>query len=329
MGTVIEAQNSPKRGILATVLVENGTLKKGDAVVAGEAWGKVRGLFDDKAKQIKEAGPSTPVEIIGLDRVPEVGSKIYSARSAIEAKKIVEARRAQAREMEVGSQAKLSSIDALFGKIEEDKTEDVNLIVKADVKGSLMPLRTVLERLGNDEVRPKILHAAVGDVNESDVVLASASNAWIIGFHVNVGAQARAKAKQDHVEIRTYKVIYEIEGDVNDLLEGRLAPEMVEVAQGAAEVRAIFTFSKIGNIAGCRVKSGIVRRDSLVRIRRGEELIHEGKIATLRREKDQAQEIREGHECGITIVDWDEFQEGDMIETYAIEAQRRTLESVS
>ncbi len=324
-GTVIEAQNSPKRGIVTTVLVQNGTLKKGDAVIAGEAWGKVRGLFDDRGGTVKAAGPSMPVEIIGLDRVPDVGSKLYSARNAIEAKKIVGARRDEARAMEQAAQGKVTTLDDLFGKIEEGKTQDVNLVVKADVKGSLDPLKTILERLGNEEVRPKIIHSAVGAVNESDVVLASASNAWVIGFHVNLDAKARARAKQEHVEVRTYKVIYDIENDVNDLLEGRLAPEMIEAVTGHAEVLQIFTFSKIGNIAGCRVRDGIVRRDSLVRVKRGEEIVHEGTIASLRREKDQANEVREGLECGLTIKDWDELEIGDVIETYKIEAKKRTL----
>jgi translation initiation factor IF-2 len=327
MGTVIEAQNSPQRGILATVLVQNGTLRKSDAVIAGEAWGKARGLFDDHGESVRAAGPSTPVEIIGLDRVPEVGSKVYATKSALEAKKIVEARRNRARELDVASQAKVTTLDALLGKIEESKTEDVNLVVKADVKGSLAPLRTVLERLGNEEVRPKIIHAGVGAVNESDVVLASASNARVIGFHVNVDAKARDKAKQDHVEVRLYKVIYDIENDVRDMLEGRLAPELSEVVQGHAEVLQIFSFSKIGNIAGCRVRDGIIRRDSLVRVKRGEEIMHESKVASLRREKDAANEVREGLECGLTIDGWDELEIGDVIEAYTIESKKRTLAS--
>ena len=242
------------------------------------------------------------------------------------ARKIGEARRQAAREAEVAAQSKPASVDALFGAIEEGKTTEVNLVVKADVKGSLEPLKTILGRLGNDEVRCKIIHAGVGAVNESDVVLASASDAWVIGFHVNVDAKARARAKQDHVEVRTYKIIYEIEQDVNDLLEGRLAPEMIETAQGKAEVLAIFTFSKVGNIAGCRVREGFIKRDALVRVRRGDEIVHEGgKIASLRREKDTVTEVREGLECGMTVSDWDELEIGDMIETYAIEAKKRTF----
>ena len=328
MGTVIEAQNSPQRGILATVLVQNGTLRKSDAVIAGEAWGKVRGLFDDYGHAVKEAGPSMPVEIIGLDRVPEVGSKLYAAKNALEAKKIVEARRNRARELEVASQAKVTTLDDLFGRIEETKTDDVNLVVKADVKGSLDPLRRILERMGNDEVRPKIIHAGVGAVNESDVVLASASNARIIGFHVNTDAKARDKAKQEHVDIRIYKVIYDIEKDVMDLLEGRLAPEISEVYQGLAEVLQIFTFSKIGNIAGCRIRDGIVRRDSMVRVKRGNEVVHESRIASLRREKDTVPEVREGLECGLTVDGWDDLQVGDMVEAYTVEAKKRTLASM-
>ena len=326
LGTVIEAQNSPTRGIVTTVLVQNGTLKKGDPILAGESWGRVRSLFDDKGNTVKTAGPSTPVEVIGLDTVPDVGVKLYAAGSTAMARKIGEARRQAAREAEVAAQSKPASVDALFGAIEQGKTTEVNLVVKADVKGSLEPLKTILGRLGNDEVRCKIIHAGVGAVNESDVVLASASDAWVIGFHVNVDAKARARAKQDHVEVRTYKIIYEIEQDVNDLLEGRLAPEMIETAQGKAEVLAIFTFSKVGNIAGCRVREGFIKRDALVRVRRGDEIVHEGgKIASLRREKDTVTEVREGLECGMTVSDWDELEIGDMIETYAIEAKKRTF----
>jgi len=325
-GTVIEAQNSPTRGIVTTVLVQNGTLKKGDAILAGEAWGRVRSLFDDKGQTVKTAGPSTPVEVIGLDRVPDAGVKLYAADSTAMARKIGEARRLATREAEVAAQSKPASIESLFGAIEEGKLTEVNLVVKADVKGSVEPLKTILGRLGNEEVRCKIIHIGVGAVNESDVVLASASNAWVIGFHVNVDAKARARAKQDHVEVRTYKIIYDIENDIRDLLEGRLAPEMIETAQGKAEVLAIFTFSKVGNIAGCRVRDGLIKRDALLRVRRGEEIVHEtGKIASLRREKDTVNEVREGLECGLTISDWDELEIGDMIETYSIEAKKRTL----
>jgi translation initiation factor IF-2 len=325
-GTVIEAQNSPTRGIVTTVLVENGTLKKGDPILAGESWGRVRSLFDDKGATVKRAGPSTPVEVIGLDKVPDVGVKLYATESTAMARKIGEARRLAAREAEVAAQSKPASVESLFGAIEEGKTTEVNLVVKADVKGSLEPLKTVLGRLGNDEVRCKIIHAGVGAVNESDVVLASASNAWVIGFHVNTDAKARARAKQDHVEVRSYKIIYDIEHDVRDLLEGRLAPELIETPQGKAEVLAIFTFSKVGNIAGCRVREGFIKRDAMVRVRRGEEIVHDGgKIATLRREKDTVTEVREGLECGLTVSDWDELEIGDVIETHTIESKRRTF----
>ncbi len=324
-GTVIESQSNPKRGILTTVLVQNGTLRKGDAVLAGEAWGTVRGLFDDKGKPVKEAGPSTPVEIIGLDSPPETGSKFYEAENATKAKRIAETRAVAAREAELAAQTKPTTVESLLGAIDSTKVEEVNVVLKADVRGSLAPLRTVLDRLATDEVRVKVLHAAVGPINESDVTLAAASKALIIGFHVNADAKARNHAKELGVDWRNYKVIYEIESDIRDMMEGRLAPEYYEEVLGHVEILAIFTFSKIGNIAGCRVKDGVIKRDALVRVHRGEELIHEGQLSSLRREKDEAKEVKEGFECGLTIKGWDEFEIGDMVEAYVIKTKRRKL----
>ncbi len=326
VGTVIEAQNSPQRGIVATVLVQNGTLHKGDVILAGEAWGTARALFNYMGQSVDAAGPSEPVEVIGLDRAPQAGSKIYVARDAGDARQIAETRRQRNREVEMASQAKPVTLDTLFGAIEQSKVEEVRVVVKADVDGSLHPLKTVLQRLGTDEVKVTIVHAGVGAVNESDVVLATASKAHIIGFHVNIDAKARQKAKQDHVDVRIYRVIYDIEQDIRDLMEGRLAPEMEEVVLGHAEVLQVFTFSKIGNIAGCRVKDGLMRRDAMVRVRRGDEVVHEGTVSSLRREKDAAREVREGLECGLTVEGWDAFQAGDVIEAYTIEARRRTLQ---
>jgi translation initiation factor IF-2 len=325
-GTVIEAQNSPRRGIVATVLVQNGSLHKGEVIVAGEAWGTARALFSYRGNAIRNAGPSDPVEVIGLDRAPEAGSKFYVAKDVNTAKQIAESRRQRSREEEIAAQSKPATLDSLLGAIEQGKVEEVRVVVKADVDGSLQPLKTVLERMSTGEVKVSIVHAAVGAVNESDIVLAAASRAHVIGFHVNVDAKARAKAKQERVDIRTYRVIYDIEQDVRDLMEGRLAPEMEEVVQGHAEVLQVFTFSKIGNIAGCRVKDGTIKRDALVRVKRGDQVVHEGSIGSLRREKDAAREVREGLECGLTIEGWDAFQAGDLIEAYTIEARRRTLQ---
>ena len=325
VGTVIEAQNNPQRGILATVLVQTGTLHKGDSVVVGDAWGTVRALYDDKGRQVKSAGPGDPVEITGLDKAPEAGKRLYATDDAAQAKEIAQNRRTRERAAEMARRAKPATLEGLFGAIEKERAEAVNLVVKADVMGSLAPLKTILERLGNDEVRVNIVHSAVGAVNDSDVVLAHASGATVIAFHVNVDAKARQRAKRDHVEIRQYKVIYDIEKDVRDMLEGLLAPEMEEVVLGHAEILAIFTFSRIGNIAGCRVRDGIIKRDASVRVFRGEELLHEGQLSTLRREKEDVREVKEGFECGMTVRDFDGFEVGDTIEAYTIEAKKRTL----
>ena len=327
LGTVIEAEASSKRGVVATVLVENGTLRKGDPVLVGDAWGSVRAMSNDKGWRIKSAVPGDPVEITGLDRAPQAGAKLYVTEDTATAKKIAEDRRQRARELEVAAQTKPATLESLFEDIEATRVEEVKLVVKADVQGSLAPLKTVLDRMSMDEVKVRVIHAAVGAVNESDVVLASAAStgAWIIAFNVNVDAKARERAKKEHVDIRSYKVIYDIEADVRDAMEGRLAPEMEEKVLGHAEILQIFTFSKIGNIAGCRVKDGIMRRDARVRVFRGEEQVFEGQLSSLRREKDEAKEVKEGFECGMTIKDFDDFQQGDMIEAYVIEAKKRTL----
>ena len=327
-GTVLESQSNPRRGILTTVLVQNGTLRKGDTILAGETFGTVRGLFNDRGQQIKEAGPSTPVEVIGLAASPDPGAKFYEAPKGADAKKIAETRRQAAREAELAAQSKPTSVESLLSTIDFKKVTEVNLVVKADVSGSLQPLKTQLQKLTNPEVRVRILHSGVGPINESDVGLASASDAFIIGFNVNADGKARQKAKKSGVNWKNYKVIYDIEQDVRDLMEGQLAPEVFEEVTGHAEILAIFTFSKIGNIAGCRVRDGKMVRDAGVRVFRGEELIHEGKMAALRREKDDAKEVKEGFECGITIKDFDAFDVGDTIEAFVIKTKKRTLADV-
>ena len=324
-GTVLEAENSPQRGVVTTILVQKGTLRKGDVVLAGDAHGTIRTMIDDKNARLKEVGPGTPVAITGLDRPPQAGEKFYEVDKVSLAKDIAQTRFQKSREAVLAAQVKPASVDALLGRIDDSKVEEVNLVVKADVQGSLQPLRRVLDELSVDEVRTRVLHHGVGAITESDVVLAGASGAFVIGFNVKADAKARTKAKELGVDFKSYKVIYDIEEDVKYLLEGRLAPEMREVELGTAEVLAIFTFSRVGNIAGCRVKSGVIQRDALVRIRRGEEIIHEGQLATLRREKDDAKEVKEGFECGMTVKGFDEFQEGDMIEAYKIETIKRTL----
>ncbi len=325
-GVVIESQNSPRRGVLATVLVQQGTLKKGDPVLVGDAFGTVRAMFNDRGSAVRKAEPGDPVEVVGLDRAPVAGSRLYVAKSTTKAKDIADTRRQRQRELDAAAKSKPASVESLFESIASSKVTEVNLVVKADVSGSLEPLKRVLNRLSfEDEVRVNIVHSAVGAINDSDVVLAAASGATVIGFHVDVDSKARERAKRSQVDIRSYKIIYDIENDVRDMVEGKLAPELEEVILGHAEVLAIFRFSKIGNIAGCRVKDGILKRECKVRVFRGEEQIHEGELATLRREKDEVKEVREGFECGLTVKNWDEFEEADRIEAFEIIAKKRTI----
>jgi translation initiation factor IF-2 len=330
-GTVIEAANSPKRGVVATVLVQNGTLRKGDPILAGESWGTVRAMFDYLGRQLKEAGPGDPVEVTGLDQAPEVGSKFYVLEDANEAREMAAERRMKSREKELSGQAKPTTVESLFGRIEEGKIDEVRLVLKADVRGSLDPIRVLLERMGTTEVRTKTLHAGVGAVNESDVILASASQAWVIGFNVNVDDKARAKAKMLGVTITTFKIVYEIEDAVRAALEGKLAPEIRETLQGHVDVLKLFASSRLGTIAGCRVRDGLIRRDSWLKVRRknprgGEmQLVFEGRLASLRREKDEAREVKEGLECGLRAEGWDAWQEGDEIEAVGREEIARKL----
>lgn len=324
-GVVIEAQNSPRRGIVATVIVRNGTLRKGDPIVAGEAWGTVRAMVDDRGNTLAELPPGAPAEVIGLDRAPDAGSKFYALADRGKAEEIVVARRMRQRERELAAQTKPTTVESLLGAIDQGKVQGLNVVLKADVKGSLEPIKTILSRLGNEEVKVKMLHAGVGAVNESDVVLASASSAWIVAFNVGSDDKARAKAKMLGVPIRPYKIIYEIENDVKDALEGKLAPEVRETVQGHLEVLKVFASSKLGNIAGCRVKDGLVKRDASVRIKRDGQVLHVGKLASLRREKDEAREVREGFECGLRVDGFDTWKEGDELEAFSVEMVARKL----
>ncbi len=325
LGTVIEAQNSPRRGVVATVLVQNGTLHRGDAVLAGESWGTVRAMFNYLAQQVDEARPGDPAEIIGLDDPPEAGSKFYVLTDTNLARQISEKRRQEKRERELASQSKPTTLESLFGKIEEGKIQELNVVLKVDVRGSLEPVRALVDRLGTEEVRVKVIHSGVGAVNDSDVILASASTAWIIGFNVNVDERARDRAKMTGVDIRTYRVIYDIEQDVKAALEGKLAPEQREVVLGHAEVLAIFASSRLGKIAGCRVRDGVIRRDGTIRVVRGGQVVQTARMAGLRREKDEAREVKEGFECGMRLEGWDAFEEGDILECFTVEEVARTL----
>jgi translation initiation factor IF-2 len=326
-GTVVEAENNPGRGVLATLLVDQGTLRRGDALVAGSVWGRVRSMRDDKGQTIEEAPPGTPVEITGLDEVPEVGKPFFVRSDANEAREIAEERRARERELELAAQAKPASVENLFSQIEQEKVKTLKIILKTDVQGSLEAIRARLDALGNAEVKVRVIRAGVGAVSESDITMAATYNAQVVGFHVVADETARMKAKHLGVEIRMYRIIYELEEALHAILEGKLSPEARETILGHAEVLQIFRSTKLGNIAGCRVRDGLIRRDAAVRLSRDGIVVWEGRIGSLRREKDDAREVKEGFECGIRLEGYDDIKEGDVVEAYSVEQVARTLAS--
>ena len=315
-GLVIEAELDKGRGPVATVLVQKGTLKIGDFVSAGASHGKVRAMIDDKGRRVKEAGPSTPVEILGLSDVPNAGEIIICHHNEKEAKSFADTFITQNKEKLLADTKAKMSLDDLFDKIKEGSLKELNLIVKADVQGSVEAVRQSLEKLSNDEVIVKVIHGGVGAINESDVVLASASNAIIIGFDVRPDAVARQTAEHEGVDIRLYNVIYKAIEDVEAAMKGMLEPVYEEKVIGHAEVRAIFKASAIGNIAGAFVMDGMIQKGCKVRITREGEQIFEGSLKSLKRFKDDAKEVKEGFECGLVFDGFDSIQELDMVEAY-------------
>ncbi|MCI0650725.1 MAG: translation initiation factor IF-2 [Planctomycetes bacterium] len=326
VGTVLDAKNTTGRGIVATVLVQHGTLRKGDPILCGSAWGRVRHLQSTMRQPIDSAGPSTPVEITGLDEVPGAGDKLYAFAAIDTPKEIAAERKRRAREAERAQRTHVT-LEKLFDHIAKGKTKEVKLILKADAKGSLLPLEKELQELATPEVGIRILLHAVGEITEEDVFLADASDAIILGFHVIPNERARSLAETKSVEIRTYQVIYEAKDDIQRALEGMLEPELLEESQGMVEIRTLFKSTKLGNIAGCFVRSGIVRRDDPIRLLRNGALIHQGHLSSLKRFKDDAKEVREGLECGLRIQGFDEILEGDIVESYRIVKKARTLAS--
>lgn len=317
-GTVIEAQLDKGRGPVATLLVQNGTLRTGDIVVAGTSVGRVRAMNDDKGKAIKKAGPSIPVEILGLSEVPEGGDVFYVVEDERKAREVVEARKfKQKQEMQKASQA--VSLDNLFEQIEAGKTKDLNIIVKADVQGSVEAVRQSLERIANEEVRVNVIHGAVGAVTDSDVMLATASNAIIVGFNVRPTPGATISAEASNVDIRLYRVIYDAIEDIEAAMKGMLAPKFQEQITGHVEIRTTFRVSGVGTIGGAYVTDGKIHRNSLVRIVRDGIVIHEGELASLKRFKDDVKEVASGYECGIGIEKFNDIKEGDIVEAYVME----------
>jgi len=318
-GSIIEAKLDKGRGPVATVLVQSGTLRTGDSIVAGACYGKVRAMTDSRGRSLKEAGPSTPVEIIGLAEVPVTGDILYTALNDKQARQLSETVVAKGRVSMIKATQGKVSLDDLFSQIQAGQVKDLNIVVKADVQGSVEALRGSLDKLTNEEVRVRIIHTGVGAINESDVMLASASNAIIIGFNVRPDPSAKSTAESESVDIRTYSVIYSAIDDITAAMKGMLDPEFIEKVIGNAEIRQIFKASSIGTIAGCYITDGKVTRNAQVRIVRDGRVIYDGHLDTLRRFKDDAREVNTGYECGMVFKNYSDIKEGDKIEAYIME----------
>jgi translation initiation factor IF-2 len=317
IGTVIEAELDKSKGVLATLLVQNGTLEAGDIVVAGTAYGKLRAITDFKGKPLKKAGPSTPVAVMGLSDVPSAGDIFQVVQSEKEARAIVSERADAAK---VLSQTKKKvSLEDLFANVQAGEAKDLNLIVKADVQGSLEPIVTELNKLGEGEIGLKILHAETGNIGNNDVMLASASKAIIIGFNVQADVDARRMAEKEGVDLRLYEIIYRMTEDIEKALKGMLAPEIIEKTLGRATVLQVFEASKFGRVAGCKVTEGELRRGAKVRLVRGADVVYEGDLSSLRHEKEDAEEIRTGFECGVGFKNFNDIQPGDQLVCYTVE----------
>lgn len=317
-GTVIEAQLDKGRGPVATVLVQNGTLKTGDIVVAGTAEGRVRAMVDDRGNKVKKAGPSVPVEIIGLSEVPEGGDTFYAVDDEKKARAVVEKRKEKIKEEHIKSRS-VVSLDALFDQIKEGEVKELNIIVKADVQGSVEAVKQSLTKLSNEEVRVNCIHGGVGGVTESDVMLAAASNAIIVGFNVRPDNGALSSAKQNDVDIRLYRVIYHAIEEIEAAMKGMLAPKFKENILGHAEVRNTFKVSGVGTIGGGYVQDGKISRNSQVRIVRDGIVVHEGILSSLKRFKDDVKDVAAGYECGIGIENFNDIKDGDIVESFVME----------
>lgn len=322
VGTVIEGEVDKSKGVVATLLVQSGTLRVGDAILAGTASGKVRAMFDFYGKQITEATPSTPVSVMGLSAVPMAGELFSVWETEREARSIAEKRKLG--QQEVGTQSRALTLDQIFEAYQAGEMQELRLIVKADVQGSLEPIISSLEELSAGDIKVNVLHSATGNIGESDVMLATASDAIVVGFNVTADQAGRMLADQEKVDIRIYDIIYRLTEDIEKALKGMLEPEIREVELGQAQVRAVFRIPKIGNIAGCIVIKGEIRRNAMIRVMREGDSLFDGPISSLKHEKDDVREIREGFECGIGLKDFTDFEEGDILicfteETVAVE----------
>ncbi|MEP4377981.1 MAG: translation initiation factor IF-2 [Alphaproteobacteria bacterium] len=325
-GAVIEAQLERGRGAVATVLVQGGTIKVGDIFVAGAEWGRVRALVNDRGENVDEAGPSAPVEVLGLNGAPQAGDEFAVVDSDARAREVVEYRQSVMRDARAAAGAR-GSLDDMFEQIKAGEAAQIPVVIKGDVQGSVEAIVGALNNLSTDEVNAQVLHAGVGGITESDISLATVNNGLVIGFNVRAIPQARDQAKRDGVEIRYYNIIYNVVDDVRGMLEGELTPTLQENLLGSAEIREVFSVSKVGKVAGCMVTDGLIRRDSKVRLMRDSVVVHEGNLGTLRRFKDDVREVQNGYECGIALENYNDIQPGDVIECFEVQEIARQLEA--
>ncbi|MEX1155334.1 translation initiation factor IF-2 [Parvibaculum sp.] len=323
-GIIVEAKLDRGRGPVGTVLVQRGTLRVGDIIVAGAEWGRVRALINDRGENVMSAGPSEPVEVLGLGGAPEAGDVISVVESETRAREVTEYRQRVQRDKRVGTGGR-TSLDQMLSQLKEQDKKELPIVVKADVQGSAEAIVQALEKLGTDEVTARVIHVGAGGVTESDITLATASGAPVIGFNVRANAQAREAARQAGVEIRYYSVIYDLVDDIKAALSGMLSPELRETFLGNAEILEIFNISKTGKVAGCRVTEGVVRRGSSVRLIRDDVVVHEGKLSTLKRFKDEVKEVQSGQECGMAFESYQDMRKGDVIECFDVEVVKRSL----
>ncbi|MEM8936781.1 MAG: translation initiation factor IF-2 [Pseudomonadota bacterium] len=324
LGAVVEARLDKGRGTVATLLVEAGTLNRGDILVVGSEWGKVRAMTDDKARQVKAAGPAMPVEVLGLNGVPEPGDKFHVVESEARAREIADFRQRKRKDKEAAKSSG-TSLEQMMAQLQDAEIKELPIVVKGDVQGSVEAIVGGLEKMSTEEVRVRVLHTGVGAITESDVILASASEAAIVGFNVRANAQARNESERVGVEIRYYSVIYDLLDDVKAVMSGMLDPELRETFLGNAEILEIFSISKQGKVAGCRVTEGVVRRGAKVRLIRDSVVIHEGELSQLKRFKDDVNEVPGGQECGMSFANYEDMRVGDVIECFAVDQVARTL----
>ena len=323
-GPIIESRLDVGRGPVATMLVSRGTLRVGDAIVAGDAWGKVRALYSYRGEKVKDAGPGTPVEILGFDKPPAAGEQARVVENERQARHLAGLRAQRLRAEQLARSAKGVSLEELFTRMEAGGVQELSIIVKGDVQGSVEAVVGELAKIKHPEVAVNVIHTGIGAITESDVMLASASNAIVAGFNVRPNAEARTLAEREGVDLRTYRVIYQLTEDIQQALVGMLAPEQVEESIGEAEVRALFRASRLGVIAGCYVTRGTIRRNSQIRVVREGAVIYETTIASLRRFKDDVREVQEGFECGILLENFNDVKEGDVLEAYETREVERT-----